>query len=1382
MKTLLVTVLAFMTASLSAADVWYVDDDNYGKSGMDGKTPETAFGSLQEANDSASVSARDVIKIMPGVYDQGDGLTHSENARKSRFVITKPLIFESVAGKAQTHIVGALSSAEKKFGEDGMRCVYVSSTAKGTRFHGITFRDGSTDTGSGGNYGADTGEGGGICVYGAASVSKDAEVFSNAYIVDCVVSNCFGNWNGGIRGGTAIRTLIKDCGGGSWGESAISAALWNCVIDGNINYYANSDRPAVGHRSLVVNCTFHGCAGSGTRGDTHVYNSVFTAGTGVYDINRVYGGQWYPVGSDSHSYGKDECKYSLFAPAMGDYRLLAGTVCVGGGKSSYLTDVINLPDWVEMKDYNGNPIDITKETCDAGAVQGAVTAQCGRIEFAAGTIVDGVHNRVGTYAYGDTFPCFRTVKSSAPEFFRYKLSGFYRDSQYRYAMYDGTMHICHPPFLTDHFALQEEKVTHRYWVDCDYASGDSDGSATKPFVTIQDAMDKVAENAVADNIVVTVAPGDYAGGVVFSNVMTRVVIPDRNVLLKSSEGAAVTRIVGKAASTTVSAAFPGCGSDAVRCVGVEYATMKCSPAIQGFTLADGHTDCVPNSENKLPDKGMHTGGGIFTLRSNHASFQALDCVLTNCVAIRSGASCCTLHTRCSFFDCRSYGGVLRMDFLTGCYIDPSCTLGAGAHSVSQGAVLGAQTRSVHCSVPRHGAGWLNTTDAEVAKSWKYSNAYEKGGAFNNNYYWGSVFEQFDDSVSAYGQAVAEMRFANPDENDWRIWTDSPAITAGVLPEPGTAQYGLWASNYAAYASSDLNGERIRVTDSIPMPGCFQNLVKGIHVDSEAEGIGVSDGSVGFNELSSGKSLTFTESGKGLRPCIGMLINGVTNLFEDVTSVTLTADDVNDAGGIIYVDGVYAPHWYVNAVDGSDSNSGFRPEKAKKTLAGIMSLEGIRAGDTVHAAAGIYCDGEMSVNANKTDNRCRVVVPAGVTLVGDEGAENTFIVGSPDETDAAIHGLGPCAVRCVKLKATDSAAARLKGFTLTYGHSNTNGSSYGAYWGGGVIGEDSPYRRACYVEDCVISNNVAYQGAGVMFVNAVRCRIVGNRAVGGGGAGYYASYYGCLVDGNRNGETSGQAACWCYYDIIGCTLGADNKNFNETLDNNAVHAAADKVNSRFFGNLVMGTCNTGDMTIPASNCVFAAGSGSIKVDKDSCFYKSATVPVEVDEELRPVIGANVAVDAAIPELLGEAGGDFDLTGMRRVLNGRRDIGALEADWRNIYTADIARNRRFTVVDVSSNVVESASGTVTVNPGQWLSAQWSGSEGQRTRRQVSFRVTGGVLTVTVNGEPLEFEASESVQTLTFVNSLALNELTFVCSDTACAELLSASRIMGTVLSIR
>jgi hypothetical protein len=1041
-----------------------------------------------------------------------------------------------------------------------------------------------------------------------------------------------------------------------------------------------------------------------------------------------------------------------------------------------------------MKDYNGAMIDTTKETCNPGAVQETVIAGCGRIDFVAGTTVDGYRNRVPSYAYGEGFPCFRTVAPSNPEFFRYKIEGFNHSTPYRYLMYDGTMHICHPPFPENSFALKEENVTRRYWVDADYAAADSDGTESKPFGTIMAAMEKVASGSKTDNVVVTVAPGDYnVGGVMFSNVMTRVVIPDRNVLLKSSGGASVTRIVGKAASAgnEVSASYPGCGSDAMRCVGVEYASMACSPAIQGFTLTGGRSDCVPNSENKLADEPRHTGGGIFTLRSNHDSFQSLDCVVTNCVAIRSGASCCTLHTRCSFYDCQSYGGVLRMNYITGCYVDPSCIIGGkdASHSMSQGAVIGLQTRSVHCTAPMSETGWLNTSTAsEINRTWKYSNAFKNGCAYNNHYYWGSVFEKFDPNVIAWGQAVAEMRFAAPECNDWRLWNASPAITAGELPEFGTAEYGLWASNYAAYASSDLNGERIRISDSIPMPGCFQKPVKGVYVANDIEGVTVSGGNVGGNELTDGLSLTLAESGEGMRPCVGVVVNGITNLFESSASLTFTADKVNAAGGDVYVAGAYAPHWYVNEKTGSDQNSGFRPGQAKRTLAGIMGVAGMRSGDTVHAAPGTYREREMAVDSRKTGNLCRVVVPAGVTLVGDEGAEKTIIVGAADETADAVEGFGAKAVRCVKLNATATDAAKLKGFTLTFGHSSTNGASDGAAWGGGVIGADSPYRRACYVEDCIITNNAAYQGAGVMFVNAVRCRITGNRAAGGGGAGYYASYYGCLVDGNRQGSSSGQAACWCYYDIIGCTLGADNKNYDESLSNYAVHVAADGANSRFFGNLVLGTCSSGAMSIPASNCVFAAGSGSLTVDKDSCFYKSVTVPVEVDGELRPVIGANVAVDAAIPELLAEANGDFDLTGMRRVMNGRRDIGALEADWRDIYTTDIARTRRFTVVDVSSNVVESASGTVTVNPGQWMAAQWAGTEGRQMRRQVSFRVVSGILTVTVNGEQFEFDASESVQTLTFVNSLAMNELMFACSDNALAEVLSASRIMGTVVSIR
>ena len=1383
------SVLSLVADASGVPNTWYVNAANYGQAGLDGLTPATAFGSLQEANDSDSVAAGDVIKVMPGDYNQGPGSTHAENARLSRLVVTKPLVFESTGGKDVTHVVGVLSSTDVKYGADGMRCVYVASTAAGTRFHGITFRDGSTDGGSGGGNGTDTGEGGGICVYGAPSIDKNAAIFSNAYIVDCVVSNCFGNWNGGIRGGTAIRTLIKDCGGKSWGESAISAALWNCVIDGNINSYGNSERPAVGHRSLVVNCTFHGCDGSGTRGNTYVYNCVFTARQGMYDVNRDYGGQYYPVGQDANNYGMDECKFALFAPAVGDYRLLAGTVCENGGKTSYLTDIMNLPDWVEMKDFNGNPIDVTKETCDAGAVQGAVAAGCGRLVFAAGTTVDGYYNRVPSYAHGEKFPFFRRVKPSNRDFFRYKTVGFYRGTPYRYAMYDGTVGVCHPPFASDAAELTEETVTQRYWVDGGYDGADSDGSETKPYVTIQDAMDAVASCGAEGRYLVTVAPGDYEdGGMVFSNVATRVVIPDRHVLVKSSGGAAVTRIKGKAATVQVSAAFPGCGSDAARCVGLVHAPSDCSPAIQGFTLADGHTDLVPNSENKLADEPRHTGGGIFTLRPDHSSFQVLDCVFTNCVGVRSGASGSAFHSRCSFYGCIAYGGVFRLSYLSGCYVDPSCEIGTGGgYSMSGGAVLGTRVRSVHCTVPKAGNGWVSDGSTEVPNAWKYSDAFVDGAAHNNHIYWGSVFGSFPEAISAIGQAVSEMRFTAPEDNDWRIWTGSPALTAGVLPRLGTAEHGLWASNYAAYASTDLHGEGILVTDGVPAPGCFQVPVKGVYIAEETDGITLSGGQAGGNELTDGFSLTLSESGTGRRPCIGVTLNGVTNLFEQSESVTIGASEVNAAGGYIHAAPVYVPHWYVDDINGSDSNSGFRPGKAKRTLAAAMRVDGLAAGDTVHAAPGTYgdetADGVMDSSPGDADNnhKCRVSVPAGVILVADQGAGKTVIAGEADGSESSVSEMGPGAVRCVKLNATASAAARLKGFTLAGGRSNSNVVGAGqTIWGGGVLG-DNAYREACVVEDCIISNNVAHQGGGAVFVTALRCRFFDNRAKGGGGAGYYVGYHECLIDRSRSGETSAQAACWCYYDMIGCTIGADNMNFYETTGNNAVHAEAN-ANALFFGNLVLGTCNNGTMTVPASNCVFAAGSGNLTVDRESCFYASEAVPVEVDENLRPVIGRNVAVDAALSELLNGSESVFDVTGVPRVMNGARDIGALEADWRPRYTADITSTKRFAVTDVTPNVVESAQGTVVVNPSQSLKAEWTGSEGDRMRRSVSFRVTGGALTVSLNGEDFVFASSDQVQTFTFANALALNELVFTCDGSAIAEMISASRSMGTVLSIR
>lgn len=56
---------------------------------------------------------------------------------------------------------------------------------------------------------------------------------------------------------------------------------------------------------------------------------------------------------------------------------------------------------------------------------------------------------------------------------------------------------------------------------------------------------------------------------------------------------------------------------------------------------------------------------------------------------------------------------------------------------------------------------------------------------------------------------------------------------------------------------------------------------------------------------------------------------------------------------------------------------------------------------------------------------------------------------------------------------------------------------------------------------------------------------------------------------------------------------------------------------------------------------------------------------------------------------------DALGGQRVYNGAPDVGALEADWRDIYAKDI-RKRRVSVSAASADVVESADGTVTLKP--------------------------------------------------------------------------------------
>ena len=50
--------------AVHAADTWFVKAANFGKEGLDGRTEETAWGTLQDAHDNAA--AGDTVKVLEG--------------------------------------------------------------------------------------------------------------------------------------------------------------------------------------------------------------------------------------------------------------------------------------------------------------------------------------------------------------------------------------------------------------------------------------------------------------------------------------------------------------------------------------------------------------------------------------------------------------------------------------------------------------------------------------------------------------------------------------------------------------------------------------------------------------------------------------------------------------------------------------------------------------------------------------------------------------------------------------------------------------------------------------------------------------------------------------------------------------------------------------------------------------------------------------------------------------------------------------------------------------------------------------------------------------------------------------------------------------------
>ena len=1347
-------ICALLSAATFAANTWYVSAANFGKEGLDGRTEGTAWGTLQEAHDNAS--SGDTIKVLEGIYDKGEKF---DAQHTNRLVVSKKLFFEAAGARDKTHIVGKHATVKSDGtastdgrGKDAVRCVCVTTAGYGSVFTGFTFRDGaSSDTGDDpvGSGGSKAG-GGAINVRGNAQSAQGNYECQNAYFVDCVISNSFAYWGGAMRGGTAIRCLIVNNGGSSFGGTCCSAGLWNSVVVGVKQLYGEA-RPACGNYCRIVNSTIAATGSQGYNRYGTCYNTLFTS-CGSTAMGTGYSASYINCAATS---------YGVFSPATLDFRPVAGFEAHGTGKTSYLTEVLPLPEGLEMKDFNGNPIDLTKETCDIGAVQGVVENAAGAVELPLGTKVEGVEVPFfkTTYARSTDWPSALVLEPAEEKFFSYKATGDICDGlSFRFLQRDGTYHMIPPPFANQAIKLAVNTYKYEYWCRPDADASIADGSIDKPFRTIQDAIiaGTNAMAAASGLAVVNLFPGDYREGKAWGHMhWNRFAVPaDKSFLIRSTAGADSTFVYGEADPNPVDECYAGCGQNALRCGSFAGGA---NGAVQGVTFADGHS----NFADKVNDAESDRCGGLYV-----DTQQVLDCVFTNCTAVRGAIGYWGRFIRCKCYDSVSYTGCFRYGRLSACYVDPSCRNGSKPSytGFSLVSIIGSSQVSVLCTAP---VTYGNSIGA-------YSMLFGDQKVYKVPQ-WGSVFRYATDKeAGATGYGVMDTMYVDFENEDFRLRTDAhvDAVSAEAIGEHGSASWGKWASNITAWAQSDVNGRRLKVKNGKLLPGCFHETADGVCVYATKGGTSVDSDSKGVFVESVNLPLKVRPVA-GTRPCIGFVVNGITNRFDDAENLEIefTAADVAAANGAIKAEAIYTADWYVDP-NGSNSNCGFTPKTAKKTLAEAMAMTS--EGDTVHAAEGRYEEGYGPVKSREDDPESRVYIPKGRTLVADGDVNKTFIVGQrgTDEYTDAL-GCGSNSVRCVYM----ARETKIKGFTLVDGHAHpANGRSgdYGMTFNSGAILGTS--RDNCIIQDCVISNCAAYNSAAGREVAFVNCLITKNKAKRGITSECY--HFGCVIDGNY----ADHACIHFHTRVVDTTVGPN----AFKLDGKPGVALGQKStdSARIENSLILGKCNTGALVNPVSNTVFAAGVGSTESITNNSHNSRFAQEDEllVDANLRPVAGRNVACDIADSQATSELNATLSellLSYRSRANNGNRlDAGALEADWSGRYANDVG-GLNFSVSVADNAVEESPARTVLIPDGARFVGEWSNGSGGVRTYAVNFVVPeGGSLSVKADGVERTFSAGTHSCRLSSAGDVPIE---FAAAG-GTVEILRGGWIRGTIMAIR